>query len=747
MKTRLTLSCLVAFCFATNTLAQMTAVKDSVPQTKEERNRNVMLNASSDNQPRQISIGLPDGEAVDIFEDGTPVSYLFWPDYPYYSWRGGVSTASQSLMSLSESALQYGKCSYVLNSSTVKAGEKFQGLVNYTTNIFRKQVADINVSGPISKGWGYMAGAYLGFDPGSNRLDALDPQDQMQIYKIGVNKRFADGKGEMSLLYKYANYVSMPDNYGLFYYNGKDGSVDELKDFNLGRDQLLADYQYINYVDVRDGQMVHRTMRRANTVENHQITFNLGYELNDKMRFDLSSKVKFADMNKVMMKLGGIFTAQADDGYTYTTGLPYSGAVQNRYMLYFEGFEKSWMTTAQLTGKTKQHSWRLGLNEWYNRAGIYTATGLYAHEAKATPSRLLKDGEEGSSYNDGSEYYNGHENRLALIASDDWDVTKNLWLSAGLRLEWMTQGGRAALAYTDDGQVIEPKNDRTYKYNLKDGVKNRFGGYSWFNPSATFNFRYTIANGFGLVGEYVYVKQRPNLQDYAGPYMPLMDPINVHMAKGGIYWNNAWLQLTSQITYINQTNYKFREQFTNPNDQSETVVLPIVNDVATLGWTTDAVFTPFKGFTFHGLLTLQNPKYKNFTFQPVFSDGPGQLYDFNDKNVIAMSKLIMELDPSYQWDKWRVWLSFRYQSKQYINRTNSLYFKGRWETFGGIDYEVNKHLSLSLNVINILNQKGASGNIPAADLATDVSAYQQHYLMSGTYIRPFTMEMTASLKF
>ena len=50
-----------------------------MPQTKEERNRNVMLNASSDNQPRQISIGLPDGEAVDIFEDGTPVSYLSGP--------------------------------------------------------------------------------------------------------------------------------------------------------------------------------------------------------------------------------------------------------------------------------------------------------------------------------------------------------------------------------------------------------------------------------------------------------------------------------------------------------------------------------------------------------------------------------------------------------------------------------------------------------------------------------------------
>ena len=78
-------------------IAQDTISRDSIPSTKEEKNRNVMLNASSDNQPRQISIGLPDGEAVDLFEDGTPVSYLFWPDYPYYSWRGGASYSSQNL--------------------------------------------------------------------------------------------------------------------------------------------------------------------------------------------------------------------------------------------------------------------------------------------------------------------------------------------------------------------------------------------------------------------------------------------------------------------------------------------------------------------------------------------------------------------------------------------------------------------------------------------------------------------------
>ena len=237
------------------------------------------------------------------------------------------------------------------------------------------------------------------------------------------------------------------------------------------------------------------------------------------------------------------------------------------------------------------------------------------------------------------------------------------------------------------------------------------------------------------------------MQDYAGCNLPNESAVRSNMLRGGIYFNNDWLQLTSQVFHISQTNYKQRSQFTNPKDQSETVTIAILYDVGTIGWTTDAVVTPFKGFNFHGLLTLQNPQYKKFTFQPMFSDGPGQFYDFNNKNVTAMSKMIVELDPSYQMDKWRFWLSFRYQSKQYINKTNTLYFKGRWETFGGIDYTLNDHVTFSYNVVNILNQKGASGNIGAADLATDVEAYQHHYLMAGSFIRPFTMELSASLKF
>ena len=56
-------------------------------------------------------------------------------------------------------------------------------------------------------------------------------------------------------------------------------------------------------------------------------------------------------------------------------------------------------------------------------------------------------------------------------------------------------------------------------------------------------------------------------------------------------------------------------------------------------------------------------------------------------------------------------LSFRYFGKTYANLQEALYFNGHWETFGGINWNVNKKLSLGVSVINIFNEKGAKGTI------------------------------------
>ena len=117
--------------------------------------------------------------------------------------------------------------------------------------------------------------------------------------------------------------------------------------------------------------------------------------------------------------------------------------------------------------------------------------------------------------------------------------------------------------------------------------------------------------------------------------------------------------------------------------------------------------------------------------------------------VKEIPQVLVELDPSYNITKdLRLWLSVRYFGKTYANLQEALYFNGRWETFGGINWNVNKHLSLGATVINFLNQKGASGTINGSELITKEEAgnYAGRY-MSGNYLRPFTVEFSAGIKF
>ena len=255
--------------------------------------------------------------------------------------------------------------------------------------------------------------------------------------------------------------------------------------------------------------------------------------------------------------------------------------------------------------------------------------------------------------------------------------------------------------------------------------------------------------------EGVMTRTNRNLFSYGGYLDPPTTPTDTKYATIGLSYANRWINIVSQLLYINQSNINSRTSFQHalqketagyPVGYIETKVQPVNYDIESLGWTTDALITPFKGFTMHMQLTLRNPLYRNYKFTPTFSDGVTEVYDFSGNNVTNLHKTELTLEPSYKFDRWRFWLTARYISKQYINKTNSLHFNGRWETFAGIDYKLSNDSRLSLNIINLLNQKGASGTIGSADLVEDASGYT-NYLMSGTFIRPLTIELGYSMDF
>lgn len=732
-------------------IAQDNIQKDSVPDGKEVKNRNVMLNASADNQPRQINIGLPAEMSATIYENGSPVSWTWWPMLPYFYWAAGPHYAKVGMSSLSENAITNGSINYVVDCWSRTGGDKFQGFADYTTNSHGLQRFDVDIAGPIAKGWSYNIGAYINHDRGNNHLADVDLQQNMKQFHAALTKTFNNDKGQMSLIYKYSSLTDRSDGNGPFYYNA-DGSVDEFPGFTLGKDGYIPADQQIEYMDVLTGEMK-RVSRKSRSMS-QDLAFTLNYNFKPNLKLSFNSKYHYANVHYVGMSLAGIGHATEKSGFTFAApegdhkaGDIFTGNYQTRYMMANNGQERAWYNTAELKGKSKAHSWRLGANIWWMLPKVDNSVAMFTHTVEKDPVWLNFGGQQSFAWNVGGEYYDMNELKTAVYASDDWQVSNRLWLSGGIRLEYYKLGGRNAMAWgnTEGTEIAHPENMRAPGWTLKNATLTP-QNHKFFLPAVAFNGRYTIAKGFGILFEGIYTRQAAGSPNFAGSNMPNSDAINTYFGTAGLFWNTPWMKLVSQFSYIKKNNYQRNVQFTNPNNPNEVATLPTTYAVQTTGWTTDIVLTPFKGFNFHGLLTLQSPKFKDFDLSATFSDGTKGEYSFSDNYTTGVSKCIIELDPSYMFGPFRVWASFRYQSKQYINRTNSLYFKGRWETFAGVDYRLNKHVSFALQLVNLFNQKGASGSIASADLVTETSQFN-HYLMSGTYIRPFTVELATHINF
>lgn len=270
------------------------------------------------------------------------------------------------------------------------------------------------------------------------------------------------------------------------------------------------------------------------------------------------------------------------------------------------------------------------------------------------------------------------------------------------------------------------------------------------NYALAFRGRYDIGWGLGLTADATVATRYPRINEYAGtgPTEAQYKRVTIPLVRAGVTYRNKWIDLTSMFSYIGKTNNIDQQNLTRPGStESKTVLL--IYDIQTIGWTTSVELTPFKGAHLHALLTLQKPTYKNYNASVTFSDGQTMGVDANGMVVKEIPQTIIELDPSYNLtDGLRLWLSFRYFGRTYANLQEALYFNGRWETFGGVNWDVNKRLSLSVTLVNFLNQKGASGTISGSELISkDEASKYAGNIMSGSYLRPFTVEFGATLKF
>lgn len=780
LKSALICSCLI---FSGVLFAQSTVVKSDTTKLKsvqtiagpgnEEKNRNVTDNASSLSSPRDLNIGLPGSNGgITIVENNLPVPYYYWPFMPFNVWRADGSFDKMGLSNLASVSNVLGKVGYAVTSFDRFGTDKVHGNVGITTNDFGLARVSASIAGPLGKGWYYTASGFFNADPGSYNAKFMPDVDNTQIFKAGLTKRFKNG--EVSILYKFANSMSVVINQNPFYYHS-DGSVTAIPGFKFGLDSYLPADGQIRTYNMLTGTLQDQNLKNLYSVS-HTIDVVGKNNLGDGWNLDYTLRYMTGEPNlDIVQPAGTISTGAfsslkyADNGQSFTDNNNL-GQVQMFIALMDHAKNVSnLMGVFDLNKKFANQNIHFGLDQWYDNVNQYTSsTTMFLTEIAPNPRKLVGvGGVNTDSYgffnnNASSEYHNGWENKLALYFTDEWKVTDRLQLNLGLRLESHIMNGDYMLDTQD------AKQNRSW-LNSTAGVANNYSyegqpttafHNGFLHKNGSLSAVYKIAKPFGLTGSFIYNEKHGQLENYsgAGDGTPKANALSQTIfAQGGIYLNlDKYLSLVSQVTYANRSNVAFdRTSITNPNT-GEGLVYVKNYGVNTLGWTTDFISNPFKNFSIHCMLTLQNPKYEDYAFDinwtkalvngVVVAQNNTEHYDFSGKGVTALSHTLIEIEPTYTIDKFKIWARARYFGEQFANVSDALIYQGRWETFVGADFNMNKKSKFALTVINPLNQKGVQGSISNSDLITDASKYEGK-IMGASYIIPFTVQLGYTYNF
>ncbi len=733
----------IALLVTTNLVAQEKEAKDtiSVSNTEKKSDSNVLLNASSNSKPRDINTGLPaNTTGMYIYENNMPIVMKSWPEMPYTVWTADATLSGTAMITMSDMAVKNGDVGNAVACFDNLGTDEFHLRGTLSSSHFGLMKGTMNISSPIgNKGWQFSAGGFLNRDPRTIDLGFTNYAERSSAAKVAITKRFNNGKGYISAMYKYNNYWGT-FNYALFRYE-KNGKIKALDNFDIGHDSYLPEDGQFYWKDPLTGKgKMYDLDDAGKTTANSlyvlgQYNFNKNLELDYNLYYH-ASKAGMAYMYPTLAYDGSFTYASGDkkgQAYEGTTAQLMFAELINAIPTYHT------MGNVELKGTGNKHKWTIGLNEWHYKVDKFAAqTALYYQEQADKPEKLIMDGsgadEYGNmSYNSSTEYHDGQENKAMIYAMDSWNVTNRLTLNAGVNFTYHHIKGNFSTEDRGD-YAITDFTDFTHDWLYKKGT---ISGY------------YRIYKNFGANAKVIYNEERGSLENFGGTVAPGLKKVQTPMGQFGVYLNSKKVNLVSSLTTIKKTNYQVRKTLYN-DDATESVFKTLYYDIQTLGWTTDVNLNLFKNFSLHYLLTLQNPVYKNFNFNVDWSDGSSTAYNYNNNVVTEVPKVLMEIDPSYSFldNKARVWVSARYYSKQYENIGNAIYFAPHWETFGGVNYNINKNLNFACSVTNILNQKGAKGSISGADLVTPDQA-DEYYgdVIGGTYILPFTVKFDLSFHF
>ena len=706
--------------------------------------RNMLLNAEAASVPREINIGLPEsGGGAIVYVDG--MAHGISLPRSQFHWAGGHMFVPKGSVSLMEAVITAGQVGILVDSRTRLGSDEYSGAFTVGSSTNGLIRFDGALGGPVKNaaGWYFSVGAYVNNDPTNVNAPNRKFVDQKQLYGMSVSRRWKNST--LDLAYRFSKCNDNIDNgysFAPFVYKG-DGTISTLDGFRLGKNCYFTADDAVSYMDVRDGGIRYASLGNMDHRYLHDFSALFSHRHSSGWAFDAKLHVLYNQPSQ-SAKIGLAGIDDVTDGFSNPDGSPFVGRIQNRLVTVDnqEELDADLLLTAEKLFNSR-HKLRLGAEFLFSDQMHAASTFYYAHTIAANPTRIYRDGQSTWGLNRSGLFYHSYTFALPLYAIHDYNPTDRLLVRTGIRLRPLYQSlwNVARL----DG---ETKNKRNEGFNMADKNISQLHHFNLpgFDYSFTEHISLRLVDRLFFMAEGFYSVVEKSGAYYKSEAMPSTSPMGNALGRGGFTYDNKWMDVTALVSYITSWNNARVMTVTKQIDgESETIPWTAQYGIGTLGFTLDGNLH-LGGFNMHFLGTWQDPRYKNYTNEFVFSNGEKEVIDYTGKYVTGISQWMFEIDPSYSWKKFKVWASARYYSRQYVSRTNLAYFAGHWETFAGVDWKITEPLKLSVNFVNLLCQNGAKGSIDVADTITD-SSVLNNYVMSGSYIRPFTIDFMLTYKF
>ena len=329
----------------------------------------------------------------------------------------------------------------------------------------------------------------------------------------------------------------------------------------------------------------------------------------------------------------------------------------------------------------------------------------------------------------GSEFANGDgkSNTMAVYLTDEWSLTPDLRIDAGVRWEKIDFEGRSERsASVNLGLSPTPADDtvlsgtRTY-----DRLDRGFDDMGW-----TLGVDWKIAPRMGVFARYTSAFRLPSLGDYitnatnTAPIVQTMD-----LMEAGYKWSTPMVELYATAFHTAYDSLGFGSLVFNPATGAY-VQQTSITDTKTLGLEVEGVVRPTSWFDVRFSGTVQDPKFGDYKFEEACATltafpecqikapatTPTRTRVFTDNQLIRVPKTSFRLTPGVNLldGRLRVESSVERYGDRYSDAANTLKLPAYTLVNATVRFDVTDKLSLYAYGNNLTDEIGLTEGNPRA---------------------------------